>query len=159
MSTCQVNAEESAAQPPKQLPQRIAAAAADDVPEEEMAKVSRTHEGPLSQHTIPGQEELRMQQEEERQRLADRRAEERREAEAERERAAREAELVVERMETRVAAVQDDVKQRQLQVPYLQRKCLNAHSVCANFSLNAHSVCANFGLIAHSPVYSVILLK
>ena len=66
------------------------------------------------------EEELRMQQEEERQRLADRRAEERREAEAERERAAREAELVVERMETRVAAVQDDVKQRQLQVPYLQ---------------------------------------
>ena len=66
------------------------------------------------------EEELRMQQEEERQRLADRRVEERREAEAERERAAREAELVVERMETRVAAVQDDVKQRQLQVPYLQ---------------------------------------
>ena len=63
------------------------------------------------------EEELRMQQEEERQRLADRRGEERREAEAERERAAREAELVVERMETRVAAVQDDVKQRQLQVP------------------------------------------
>ena len=66
------------------------------------------------------EEELRMQQEEERKRLADRRGEERREAEAERERAAREAELVVERMETRVAAVQDDVKQRQLQVPYLQ---------------------------------------
>ena len=66
------------------------------------------------------EEELRMQQEEERQRLADRRVEERREAEAERERAAREAELVVERMETRVAAVQDDVKQRQLQVAYLQ---------------------------------------
>ena len=66
------------------------------------------------------EEELRMQQEEERQRLAERRVEERREAEAERERAAREAELVVERMETRVAAVQDDVKQRQLQVPYLQ---------------------------------------
>ena len=40
-----------------------------------------------------------------------------------------------------------------------ERKCLFAHSVCANFSLNAHSVCANFGLIAHSPVYSVILLK
>ena len=66
------------------------------------------------------EEELRKQQEEERQRLADRRGEERREAEAERERAAREAELVVERMETRVAAVQDDVKQRQLQVAYLQ---------------------------------------
>ena len=42
--------------------------------------------------------------------------EERREAEAERERAARDAELVVERMEARVVAVQDDVKQRQLQV-------------------------------------------
>ena len=42
---------------------------------------------------------------------------------------------------------------------YLDRKCLFAHSVCANFSLIAHSVCANFGLIAHSPVYSVILLK
>ena len=41
----------------------------------------------------------------------------------------------------------------------LKRKCLFAHSVCANFSLIAHSVCANFGLIAHSPVYSVILLK
>ena len=41
----------------------------------------------------------------------------------------------------------------------VHRKCLFAHSVCANFSLIAHSVCANFGLIAHSPVYSVILLK
>ena len=50
MSTCQVNAEESAAQPP-------------NLPEEAMAKVSRTHdEGPLSQHTIPGQEEVRRQQ-------------------------------------------------------------------------------------------------
>ena len=66
------------------------------------------------------EEELRRQQEEERQRLAERRGEERREAEAERERIAREAELVVERMETRVAAVQDDVKQRQLQVPQLR---------------------------------------
>ena len=63
------------------------------------------------------EEDLRRRQEEERQRLAETRGEERREAEAERERAAREAEQVVERMEARVAAVQDDVKQRQLQVP------------------------------------------
>jgi len=61
------------------------------------------------------EEDLRRRQEEERQRLAETRGEERREAEAERERAAREAEQVVERMEARVAAVQDDVKQRQLQ--------------------------------------------
>ena len=65
------------------------------------------------------EDELRREQEEERQRLAERRGEERLEAEAERERAAREAELVVERMEMRVAAVQDDVKQRQLQVPLI----------------------------------------
>ena len=63
------------------------------------------------------EEDLRRQQEEERQRSAETRGEERREAEAERERVAREAEQVVERMEARVAAVQDDVKQRQLQVP------------------------------------------
>ena len=75
------------------------------------------------------EEELRMLQEEERKRLADRRAEERREAEAERERAAREAELVVERMETRVAAVQDDVKQRQLQVSPLFGN-LYSHASC-----------------------------
>ena len=37
-------------------------------------------------------------------------------AEVERERATREAALVVEQMEARVAEVQDDVKQRQLQV-------------------------------------------
>ena len=37
-------------------------------------------------------------------------------AEVERERATREAALVVEKMEARVAEVQDDVKQRQLQV-------------------------------------------
>ena len=30
------------------------------------------------------------------------------------------------------------------------RKCLFAHSVCANFSLNAHRVCANLGLNAHN---------
>ena len=29
------------------------------------------------------------------------------------------------------------------------RKCLFAHSVCANFGLIAHSVCANFSLNAH----------
>ena len=39
------------------------------------------------------------------------------------------------------------------------RKCLFAHSVCANFGLNAHSVCANFGLNAHSPSYFITLLK
>ena len=40
-----------------------------------------------------------------------------------------------------------------------KRKCLFAHSVCANFGLNVRSVCANFGLNAHSPDYSIILLK
>ena len=56
-------AEESTAPPPKQLSPRTAAAAADDdVPTEPMAKVSRTHQGPLSQHTNPGQEEVRSQQ-------------------------------------------------------------------------------------------------
>ena len=40
-----------------------------------------------------------------------------------------------------------------------ERKCLFAHSVCANFGLNAHSVCANFGLNAHSPSYFITLLK
>ena len=40
-----------------------------------------------------------------------------------------------------------------------KRKCLFAHSVCANFGLNAHSVCANFGLNAHSPSYFITLLK
>ena len=66
MSTCQVNAEESAAQPLKQLPQRSAAAAADDdVSMGPLAKVSRTHEaGPLSQHTVPwqDQEDVKIQQ-------------------------------------------------------------------------------------------------
>jgi hypothetical protein len=63
MSTCQVNAEESAAQPlTKQLPQR-SAAADDDASMEPLAKVSRTHEaGPLSQHTVPVQEDVEMQQ-------------------------------------------------------------------------------------------------
>ena len=39
------------------------------------------------------------------------------------------------------------------------RKCLFAHSVCANFGLNAHSVCANFGLNAHSQGYYITFLR
>ena len=59
MCTCQVNGEESAAQPLNR--QRSASAAADDDGSmEPLAKHSRTHEsGP---HTVPGQEELVMQQ-------------------------------------------------------------------------------------------------
>ena len=62
------------------------------------------------------EEDLRRSQEEERQRTEERREQERQEVEAERQKAAREVEMVVESMEARVAAVQDDVKQRQLQV-------------------------------------------
>ena len=38
------------------------------------------------------------------------------------------------------------------------KKCLFAHSVCANFGLNAHTLCANFGLNAHIPGYLITYL-